>query len=247
MMRQAVVITLLSSSLHAGWYDRKAEGWHWYEDPARKTEKKETSAPIQPLPAKEQLSKMREELEEKLAEAILNPTEKNLYAYMELQKQLVEKSSIFAHNWSRLLLAHPDLDATITGRPVSRYGIQIHDKQRNDNLKKLINDLAKDHLLCFFYEGSSKVSQAQAKILVDYSKLTGLRIIPMCVDGYYLENLPDSKPGTEMAVNLGVSHFPAVYMLNPKTEVITPIAFGITAMDTLGRNIELQFEEGSLK
>ena len=131
---------ILFYPLSAGWYERKAEGWFWHEDrPSKKEAEKEEPIPKE-MTAEEKLTEMRKELEESLAEAILNPTEDNIYAYMELQQIMTAKASKFSSVWRKMLLSHPELDETLKGRPVSRYGIQLYNKQRSDDLKKLISE-----------------------------------------------------------------------------------------------------------
>jgi hypothetical protein len=55
-MRSLVVLVLFLSNtpLFAGWHDRKAEGWAWYEE--KKQPKEEESKPDQVLNATEQMS-----------------------------------------------------------------------------------------------------------------------------------------------------------------------------------------------
>ena len=81
--------------LTGGWLDRKAEGWAWYEEPKRKED--ELPTPSQnSTTAAEQLADVRKELEELLAEAILNPTPANTLRYMEANQEWLLRSAEFS-------------------------------------------------------------------------------------------------------------------------------------------------------
>ena len=72
----------VANPLTAGWLDRKAEGWAWYEDKIKKINVEEEEKSDQPVSAQEQLAEIKKVLEEKLADAILNPSDESIAAYM---------------------------------------------------------------------------------------------------------------------------------------------------------------------
>jgi len=121
----------------------------WYED-RKEEEAQEKKNEKQLEISSEQIQEIRRSIEEKLSKAILNPTEENVLAYMLEQKKWVDKSANFASIWSHLLLSNPGLDETVTGRPVSRYGLQFHKAQLLQKREELIAALAQDQGLFFF-------------------------------------------------------------------------------------------------
>jgi conjugal transfer pilus assembly protein TraF len=74
------------------------------------------------LTAAEQMQMKRQEIEERLNQAILNPTEENVQAYMQIQQQWINQSAQFSHIWLKNLLTHPQLDSRLTAGPVTHYG-----------------------------------------------------------------------------------------------------------------------------
>lgn len=224
------------SSLRAGWLDRKAEGWAWYEEPETKIEE----TPIQLKPTDE-IALAKKDLEEKLSKALVHPTEKNVLDYMEVQKKWIEQSSLFAKTWSKVLLQQPHLDNIATGFPVTQYGIQIHKQILQEKRENLLKALAKEYGLFFFYEGSNKSSQEFSEIVVDFTKKYSWELFGVSVDGVYLNNLKDNKQNNGIVEKLGVKFFPSLFCVNPNTHEIIPVAFGLVSMDQIEHNIELQF------
>src|SRR5215203_3627501 len=98
---QLIYFSLLFAPLNGSWLERKAEGWAWYEEAEQEEETPEVLEPVNsppailPLTSAEELAQVKKDLEEKLAAAILNPTEENLTRYMSEQKRWIEKSAQF--------------------------------------------------------------------------------------------------------------------------------------------------------
>jgi conjugal transfer pilus assembly protein TraF len=127
----------LASSLSL-WHDRKAEGWAWYEDPAKPHQDAEHKEVISPS---EQLAVIRKELDNQLATAILNPTPENVTAYIQAQQKWLLQSELFAKVWSLAVLNNPQLDATID-HPISQYGIAVSKEIAYEKRTELIKQLS---------------------------------------------------------------------------------------------------------
>ena len=168
-MHMILGFLILSTSICCGeeqrsWQNRHAEGWAWYHDPKKEPEQKKVEEkPQDPIVS---LDKAKEELERALAKAILEPTNENVLVYMTLQKKWINQSADFAHIWQRNILGHPEL-ASLT--PTSQYGVQIKKEADAASRKTLIQAIAKQYTLLFFYEGGSPFSQAFAKVVQDFS------------------------------------------------------------------------------
>jgi conjugal transfer pilus assembly protein TraF len=78
-MNKLIFSCLLSLLCHhnliAGWHERKAEGWAWYEDCQPPKEEK-------PPTAANELQAIQQNIEEKLAKAVLDPTPDNIKSYI---------------------------------------------------------------------------------------------------------------------------------------------------------------------
>lgn len=236
---------LLNPNLQAYWLEKKAEGWAWYEDLDRKTKKNppeiehppETSSP---KTFAEEVSIIKKNMEEKLARAVLVPSEENVADYMQEQKRWIDQAEEFSRSWAKILLQRPLMDTTLE-HPVSQYGIQVQKQIQQENHKRLIYELIKNHGLFFFYEGQSKVSQAFAFVVQEFATKYGWKIVATSTDGFILEGFHNNQIDKGIVKHFSIEAFPSLFIVNPKTSVITPIAFGLVSLDQIENNIVLQF------
>jgi len=238
---------LPASTLYAGWLDGKAEGWAWYEDKQQEeTAPEESTSQVKQPTASETLFEIKKDLEEKLALAVLNPTEENISEYMEHQKKWIDQSAKFGMVWSHILMNNPSLDRTVA-HPVSQYGIQIKKKLEAEETKELISSLAAKNGLIFFYEGKDKFSQAFAKVVDNFCRIYKWEVFPISVDGAILDLFPESEKDNGISTKMSASIYPALYVVEPESRKATPIAFGFVTIDQIEKNIRTQFKEKNQK
>jgi conjugal transfer pilus assembly protein TraF len=232
---------MLSTSLFAGWHDRRAEGWAWYEEVVKEEEDEEEDTSSQST-ASENLKKIQEELEEVKAKAVLDPTEENVLAYIQLQDQWMQNSTEFAKTWKKVLMSNPNLDQT-TKTPVSQYGIQAYKHAKFQDLAAKIKALGETQGMFFFYEGSKTLSQSLSKIVKMFEGKYGWKIFPVSMDGVILPDFPESQINNGIADKLEIKIFPSLFAVDPKKNKVNPIAFGPVSLVDIEKNIILQFEE----
>ena len=150
-------------AIHASYYDRKAEGWHWYEnilrvDPLRgndlkpneekslKKEKKSGSkAPELPKPQNDpvaHLESFKKAVERLKAVAVVNPTYTNVKAYMAIQKELMDRSTRFAQKWMEVVYRTPLLDYALQ-HPTSQAARHVYLDQQGKEMEAQIRVLAR--------------------------------------------------------------------------------------------------------
>lgn len=236
------------------WLERKAEGWFWYEDRAKKEDKAEaeerkqlpasslvdTNVNPPALTATEQLASIRKELEDKLAEAILRPTDENVAAYMQMQHVWINQSAQFSQAWVKNLLQHPELDGRLTDFPVTQYGVQVQKQIVKEEREARIQEIAKSHGLFFFYEGKHKVSQAFAWVVKEFARKYNWQVIAISCDGEYLAEFDYQQLDTGIRQRLGVQALPALFLVEPQRQIALPIGYGLLAIDQMETNIDLQ-------
>lgn len=236
-------------SLQAGWLERKAEGWAWYED-VEKPEENPCTITIPkddlPIPTSptftEEAAAIRRNLEEKLAHAVLVPNEENVAAYMQEQKKWIDQSAVFSSTWAKVLLQQPNMDATLA-YPVSQYGIQVQKQIEQDIKTRLIHTLIKDHGLFFFYKGQSKVSQAFSMVVKEFVTKYGWEVIAISSDGTLIDGFANNQIDNGITGHFSIETFPSLFIVNPRNKEVTPIAFGLVSVDQIENNIALQFNE----
>jgi len=237
---------LLAAPLMGVWLDRKAEGWAWYEEaPPEIKSESENGLEDRPPPSfsyTDQAAEIRQKLEEILSKAILEPTEKNIEHYIQEQMKWINQSAQFSKVWTKVLLHRPDLDAS-TEFPVSQYGIQLYKQIQHDQLFALMHALIPHYGLFFFYEGKDQRSQTFSMVVQEFARKYGWEVIAISKDGYLLDGFADNHADNGAAQKIGVEIFPSLFLVDPHTADIRPIAFGLVSIDRIENNIALQFPE----
>ena len=198
----------LQVPLSAGWLDRKAEGWAWYEEEEKKRIVEIAEEDIAPS-AVEQLAAVKKNLELMFAEALLKPNHENIVNYLEAQKEWMDKSAAFANHWGKALLDRPDLDPTATTYATTQYGRQLQKTIEQEERTRLIKTVAQGHGLLFFYEGGSKASQAFAHVVKAFSDKYKWPVIGIAADGIVIPEI-GGDPDQGWAARLGLEVLPAL-------------------------------------
>ncbi len=239
MLRFLLIQLLLNVPLHAGWLDRKAEGWAWYEEKAKKQKEEPENDEIDS--AVLELEAVKKQLEELKAEALLYPTEQNMVAYMEAQKEWLHKSAVFSNQWERILLARPDLDPTATTFATTYYGRLLQKTAGHEERTQFIQSISKEYGLFFFYEGSKKPSQAFSKVVKILSEKYHWPVVSISVDGIPLEGFISEHNG-DLAEKFGIAVYPALLAFEPGTRKIIPLSFGLKSLEQVEQNIYRQLK-----
>ena len=235
------ILLIFSSSLIAeahepSFFERRAEGWHWYEE---KDQASETSHqkkdPENPTEAIEQ---QRKGLEQKLHAAIVKPTRENIVAYILAQKALMDQSQKFSESWKRVVLTTPSLDETLI-HPVDQNARHIYYVEKNKDLSKRIKALAQDYGLFFFFREQCPYCHHFAPIVKHFARKHGWSVLPISLDGGSLPEFPYAKRDNGMAGRLQISHVPALIALHPRSGKIIPLAYGLISESEIEERVEL--------
>lgn len=245
LVKSILIFTCFSFfiSLESSWLERKAEGWAWYEqrdliedkkvgDPIERNERTES--------ARDKIKKSREDLEEKLSQAILNPSVENVKIYMIEQKKRVDQSTEFSTAWKRVLLEYPELDSTID-HPVSQYGVQVSKHIEEEKRNALIRGLSKKHGIFFFFKSECKFCLAFSKVVKSLENKFSWTVIPVSMDGGSTPEYSVSQVDNGISEKLGVDRVPSLFVVNPESEKVTPVSFGALPLSQVESNIYLQF------
>ena len=156
--------------------------------------------------------------------------------FLALQDYWMKESSHFQNLFHKTMLYYPEYDYSVT-HPTSSIGTKLLDSEREKNNKDAIHALSKTHGLLFFYRSQNPYDQKQIAVLQDFSERFNLPLIPVSVDGERAPELPSTRLDKGQAEALGVRFFPAILLVNPKSQETLPIAFGFTTQDVLERNL----------
>ncbi len=221
-----------------GFFERHAEGWHWYAPQSGSDQLPENSTQTKKKTPTEAIKSQRKELEQKLHAAIVEPSQENIISYILAQKALMDQSQRFSESWKRVVMTNPSLDETLT-YPVDQNARQIYYHEKNQEIKDRIKKLAGEYGLFFFFRKGCAYCHAFAPIVKNFSKSYGWTVLPISLDGGTLPEFPKAKRDNGIAEKLQITHVPALIALHPKSGKLIPLAYGMTSMSEIEQRVEL--------
>lgn len=149
------------------WIDRKAEGYFWYHDHDEVESKKDETPPeVTPTqhspipPAKEEPKRIdfstawiRENLPKYMDQAIDNPTDENVTAYLLLQKRSMDKAFVFTDAVQMVAQSNPLLDPN-NERPTAAFASKSLDALTSAKRDSLIQRISQNTALIYFMDNS---------------------------------------------------------------------------------------------
>lgn len=230
----------------ADYYKRHAEGYWWYQDPepeetATEEEPEETtSSTVVPQPSKldpvATLKAFQEKLEYARAAAILEPTPENIRAYMELNNQSLAKARNFTLAAQKTVWTNPDLDLSLR-HPVYDQAVHAFKDERHNLVDRFLRDTARRYGLFFFFKSDCPFCHRFAPILKYFAESYGFEVIPVTLDGGSLPDFPNPRLNNAAGLNLKVNDVPALFLVNPATRQIQPVAYGFISPEELRQRI----------
>ena len=229
------------------WRDRE-RGWFWYDDPLpERSEVPEPKAvpaigaPTAPKRPSElvEFEALQKRVEDLRNIAIINPSEHNIRNYLNIQSFVIEKASTFADVAQRVIWATPELDPTVTGRPVNAKALEVFDREQTLSRTNTVGQLARTHVLFFFFRSDCPYCHQFAPLLKDFEAKFGLHIVPISVDGPGLPAFPSPRVDNGIAHTLDVRQVPALFLAEPRGGKITPIGYGVLSESELLERIQV--------
>lgn len=211
---------------HLGFYERKSEGWFWYQQQPQEPEPLPAVSQAPTLEASTSVNPpalsaawMRENLPKYKDTAWDNPTVENLQAFLYLQRYAIDRSQQFSDSAELAVVGDWHLDETVH-RPEAAFASQKVDSQAGAAKQQLIKTLAQRFGLFFFFKSDCPQSQLLADILQVLQRRAGFTVLPISLDGQGLpdELFPNFKVDSDHAALLGVQNAPALFLASPEGE-----------------------------
>lgn len=212
--------------MQAAFFNKQQEGWHWYQNPVIKEPSATQPEKLSPTQI---INAYKRQLEQQLHLAIVIPTRKNIKAYQELQRDLMQKSQNFANTWMQVVYENPHLDHTLVA-PVQQKARHIYLDREKENTTTTIAKLKEQYGLFFFVSGACQYCQEFAPIVKDFSNKYGWEVIAISVDGGKVKEFPGALADYGLLTKWRVPALPALFAVNPTTEEVLPLAFGLTTL-----------------
>ena len=231
-------------------YERKSEGWFWYEpEPVEQPEPEPVEVANVEVASSEQQPEneevvvnvkwLRENLPKIRDEAIDDPTYEKVARYFYTQRVMMDKASKFASVAQQVSKLERPLDETLR-RPehqTAAYDSKLNAKNsRNEVFQELNSKIG----LFFFYSSSCGYCAKQSPLLVNFQRDTGIDILPVSLDGRPLPtgDFPEyvTDPGT-LRERLHVMYTPTIYVVTKDGQEFHNVAAGLISPDELKRRI----------
>ena len=245
------LISLTSFCQALSWNEDIRKGWLWYKSSPKKTvykqpEKAENnsntlSKGTKPLTYRDRLKREQEEFEELQARAVMEPTLQNVQVFQRAQSILMNQAEHFSKLWMLASL----LDASNYNEASQPYPLhrKIYKEKEERKLDKKIRDLSKQFGLFFIFKKECPYCHKFAPIVRDFIETYGFEYKAISPDGSSLPQFPDVviDNGTLQIINPdGI--YPALYLVNPQTRDVIPLARGLINLEELRSNMKLILE-----
>lgn len=245
------LLVLVTSTSHAlPWSDQATKGWLWYKAmpkkaiPLKQTDKKDTqntpssAKDVKVLTYRDRLKKEQEDFEEIQAKAVVEPTLQNVQAFQRAQNILMNQSEHFGKLWMVASL----LDAKSYSESSNPYPLhrQVYQEKEDQKLDQRIRNFAKSFGLFFIFKKECPYCHKFAPIVREFVDTYGFNYKAISPDGSPLPEFPDAVAdnGAIQIVNKrGI--YPALYLVNPNTGDVIPLANGLVNIDELRSNMKL--------
>lgn len=220
-------------------------GFNWYPDPreeVRQQDKKKPEEKPKTIYEMKTLDEVKKELDRLKGEAVVNPTEKNVLAFLKAQNFVMDKASMFADVSRRVVWANPEVNYAARSPTANFARDKAKDRvdvKRTDNLRAL----SETHGILFFARSDCDFCHDQAPVLKAFSHRSGIPILAVSLDGKPIPLFPDAKPDNGIAMMAsggnGIQTVPAVFLIDRKTQQMIPLGTGVIAGEELAERIRV--------
>ena len=228
-------------------------GWHFYcdRDDGHDPEPEAPAPPeaaIPDMPATERVLEIRRALEEARAEAILDPTPKNVAAYLRLQQETLRRAAAFSDAFRRTVWATPEVDYTLV-RPVGALAKRVWSDGRREARDAALARLGERYGLIYLGHAGCASCKVFGPLLRAFAERHGLDVLAVSLTGEALEGWPEAVPDNGRAASLGLAGAPspALVLFDTATRRAMPVGFGVMAEDEMAERIFAltELEEGN--
>lgn len=219
-------------------------GWSWYNEPKKPPTppdpQRQPPAPQQHVPdlskmtSVEQAQYLQGLTKEALNRAILYPSVENAATYQRWQKFWTDRASMFSQSFAAAQLHHPDLDYNLEYPHYNSTAPLVQSRDQQARVEAIAKT-GQQYGLFYFYRGSDPVDVQMAGVVADFAKTNKLSLIPVSVDGQVAPSVPSSRPDSGQSQSMNISHFPALFLVDPGSRKYQPLAYGFMTQDDLAK------------
>lgn len=235
----------------SSYFNRRSEGWFWYQDPPPPPEPEEpieaaTPPPPPPLMPEEAKAEppapaptaplqpgsvafLREAMPVALDVAMDNPSPENVERYFLLQKEAVDKSEIFAEVSKMVTTGHPELDEG-RRRPRQDSFAKALEETAEDEKRAVLTKFFKSYALVMFMDRNCSSCALMGENFFRMQQTHGLVWQSVSLDGTLLppEISPNQSFDAGLSEQLSVANGGAVFIAVPQGNKFVPVTWNPT-------------------
>jgi len=219
--------------------DDPRRGWHFYDDAVAPAPGSKLTSPKFNDPSLEiaRYKALQKSIEEARIVAVMAPTVENVRTYLELEARILRDASRFADVAKRVAWMSPELDPSAQTRPSATFAVDVYERQQAAERRTLLDTLAREHIILFFFRGDCPYCHAFAPVLKAFESRYGLQVSAVSTDGGALPEFPHPRRDNGISQILKVQQVPALFLAHPASGRIVPIGFGVMSENELADRI----------
>ncbi|NNM52133.1 MAG: conjugal transfer protein TraF [Pseudomonadales bacterium] len=221
-------------------YDNDPQSWVWYHDDVLKPVRSKPVVKPVPAPtnARGTLRQMGEHMEQAEARAMLLPSDKNIAEALTARRQVLAMAGQYADAFERFIWTHPDFDFALHHAQRSDSLMAVADQQRKDLDQGLAQGALSQGLL-YVFRSDCPYCRKFSPLLRQFSSRYGFSVMPLSLDGKGNDEFPFpwQDPAILWRHHLMPEVVPALYLVNPRTDQIQTVGFGLMNWVDLRRRL----------
>jgi conjugal transfer pilus assembly protein TraF len=149
---------------------------------------------------------------------------------------MLEKSHKFANVWMQNVYRNPEINYSLKS-PTFQNARHIHLQEEKRSREEKIVSLAKSYGLFFFFKNDCRYCEAFAPIVKKFSEKYRWEVLAISEFGETNPHFSRNVKDNGLAETWGVSLYPSVFAVNPKTGDVIPIADGMISIEEMEERI----------
>lgn len=192
-------------------------------------QQQEQKTVLQDLKKIKTAEELRAELKKREDIAVMNPTEQNIKNYLDAWHMTMDKGTVFADQWRRVVWTNPQYDYSLRN-PSNNSAIKVNSQVKDENRGNYLRELSKEHGLIFFFRSDCPYCHQMAPTLKLLSEMYGIEVLGVSIDGGGLPDFPNPRDGRAVAQQWGIEKVPATFIASKKTGEHAPVGFGVMSL-----------------
>ncbi|MEI8321219.1 MAG: conjugal transfer protein TraF [Alphaproteobacteria bacterium] len=225
------------------------EGFLWYSALKQRIEQKQKKEPSSPAPYStldplEKMAELQKAFERATAKAVLEPSYQNVKEAQYFQERIMRQAEAFQKMWQWVLLQDSyHWQKNAHGNRVHR---ELLKEESHKEFGKNLQTLAKNFGLFFFFKEDCTYCHAFAPFVKQFADTYGFAVKVVSGDHITrgLKEFPSAvmDNGTIRKLNpQGI--FPALFLVNPLTQEVLPLSWGLNSISVLEENANLIYKQ----